>query len=173
MGERTPYTIGVAVPADAEPLGRLHCRVWRTTYAGLMPAEQLARLDPERFVANWQGRLAASDADGLGPDGDRVLIGRHESDGVVGFISVGPPREDEAPVGRQLWAINLDAAHQGTGLAQRLLDEGLGVRPAYLWVARGNDRAIAFYERNGFAVDGATQTDPGHGDLVELRMVRR
>jgi ribosomal protein S18 acetylase RimI-like enzyme len=37
---------------------------------------------------------------------------------------------------------------------------------------RGNNRAIAFYERNGFAFDGTEYIDPADQNLVELRMVR-
>ena len=45
----------------------------------------------------------------------------------------------------------------------------LGDSPAYLWVLDGNVRAIGFYERHGFAFDGATKPeDVG----LERRMVR-
>jgi hypothetical protein len=44
--------------------------------------------------------------------------------------------------------------------------------PAQLWVLRGNHRAIAFYERNGFAADGVVFIDQSEPSLVELRMVR-
>ena len=44
--------------------------------------------------------------------------------------------------------------------------------PAVLWVAKENRRAIAFYRRNGFAFDGAEQSDPGTAGIVEARMVR-
>ena len=33
-------------------------------------------------------------------------------------------------------------------------------------------RAIAFYRRNGFELDGAATTDPGAPGIVEVRMVR-
>jgi len=39
-------------------------------------------------------------------------------------------------------------------------------------VLAGNERAIAFYERNGFAFDGAKSTDAADPALIERRMVR-
>ncbi|MBA2694595.1 MAG: GNAT family N-acetyltransferase, partial [Actinobacteria bacterium] len=88
-----------------------------------------------------------------------------------GFICVGPARDEDAPTAYQLWAINLVPEHQGTGLAQRLMAEVLGDGPAYLWVATGNERAIRFYQRHGFAADGAETADQ-HDGIVEIRMVR-
>ena len=48
----------------------------------------------------------------------------------------------------------------------------LGDRPAYLWVAEENPRAIAFYRRNGFTPDGERKIEPEWDNLVEIRMVR-
>ncbi|WP_434080634.1 GNAT family N-acetyltransferase [Sanguibacter sp. Z1732] len=89
----------------------------------------------------------------------------------MGFISVGDPREDEAPAPRQVWALNLLPEHHGTGLAQEMMRRGLGDREAYLWVARGNDRAVAFYRRQGFTTDGASRER--RDGMTEVRMLRR
>ncbi len=48
---------------------------------------------------------------------------------------------------------------------------GLGDAAAYLWVARGNERAIRFYRRHDFAEDGTESTDQ-HDGITEIRMVR-
>jgi GNAT superfamily N-acetyltransferase len=59
----------------------------------------------------------------------------------------------------------------GTGIGQALL-EALE-RPEVLWVAADNPRAQAFYRRNHFAADGATQTEEFFGEPIdEIRMVR-
>lgn len=167
------YAVRPPEPHDAAELGALHCEVWRAAYAGLMAPESLARLSPERFARGWEQRLAVTDADGHVADtGERVQVAVALDGALAGFISVGPAREDDGPTPRQLWALNVLPEHQGTGLAQRLLDEVLGPGPAYLWVARGNDRAIRFYERNGFVLDGVESADQ-HDGIVEVRMVRR
>lgn len=52
-----------------------------------------------------------------------------------------------------------------------MLIAAIGEEPAFLWVLDGNQRAIAFYRRHGFELDGVTKMDPVAG--LELRMVRR
>jgi len=51
-----------------------------------------------------------------------------------------------------------------------LLADAIGAAPAYLWVLDGNDRAIGFYQRQGFRFDGSSKIEPVG---VERRMVRR
>jgi len=67
----------------------------------------------------------------------------------AGEYAVRPPRADDV-----------------TALA-----EVLGDAAAYLWVARGNERAIRFYRRHDFAEDGTESTDQ-HDGITEIRMVR-
>ncbi|MFR5604363.1 MAG: GNAT family N-acetyltransferase [Acutalibacteraceae bacterium] len=47
-----------------------------------------------------------------------------------------------------------------------------GFRKAYLWVLRENDRAIRFYERNGFQFDGVEKTDIRAVPIHEKRYSR-
>ena len=182
MTRDTTYVIRAPRPEDAEALGALHCRVWQEAYAGLMEPEAFAALSPERFARTWGRRLVAEEGvapeeqnpnllrDGRSARGEHVAVA--EADGeLVAFISVGPARDEAAPTDTQLWAINVASEHYGSGVAQDLMDQVLGEGPAYLWVADGNDRAIRFYQRNGFRLDGARVTDPDDG-LVEVRMVR-
>jgi GNAT superfamily N-acetyltransferase len=156
-------TIRAGVPADAEALAALHLDVWEDAYADLMPArvfeERRARL-PQR-IEGWRSLLesgvgAVSVADG--------------PDGLVGFASAGPPQDPaDAAAGEELWTLYLRASWWGRRLGHALLVDVLADRPAHLWVLDTNDRAVAFYERHGFARDGAWRRD----DLgTELRMAR-
>lgn len=181
--EESAYLIRPPQAQDAPALGAVHCRVWQEAYVGLMDEAAFADLTPERFARMWDRRLRAEDGvaeadqkpnllhQGRSARGEQVAVAEHPQDGIVGFISVGPARDEDAPTDTQLWAINVVSDHLGTGIAQQMLTEILGDRPAYLWVAEGNDRAVRFYERNHFRLDGATATDRDDG-LVELRMVR-
>ena len=54
--------------ADADEMGRVHVTVWQEAYAGLMPADYLASLDPVAFAASWRERAGAS---GIGLCGRR------------------------------------------------------------------------------------------------------
>ena len=177
--EESAYLIRPPRAEDVPALGALHCRVWQEAYIGLMDEEAFAALTPERFARGWSRRLVVEEGtqnpnllrDGRSERGEQVAVAEHGDD-VVAFISVGPARDEDAPTDTQLWAINVVSEHLGTGVAQQLMDQVLSDRPAYLWVADGNDRAIRFYERNNFRLDGTQTTDRDDG-LVELRMVRR
>lgn len=151
---------------DADELGEVHVRVWQETYAGMMPADFLASLDPQSRAETWRTVAASPRSDG------QTLVARGLDGRIVGFISVGPSRDEDAPTRDELYVINLLAPAQGTGLAQQLLDLGLGDREATLWVAEDNERARRFYVRNGFAVEGARKHHPG-SDAPEVRMIRR
>src|SRR5699024_7805448 len=58
------------------------------------------------------------------------------------------------------------------GLARALVDALLGDAPASLWVAEDNPRARRFYEKLGFAADGARQVDERGPQLPGVPRVR-
>lgn len=152
-----------AVPDDAGALARLQIDVWEDAYRDLMPAEvfEERRATIEQRVDRWQGILA----EGVSSSTVAEVAG-----GLIGFASIGPPRAGDVGVDEELWALYVLASWWGRQVGHRLLMSTLADRPAYLWVLRGNDRAISFYRNHGFTQDGATRTDE-HG--TELRMVRR
>lgn len=157
--------------ADAAALASVHTAIWRETYSGMMP-ERL--LDDESRVRREQmwARILFAD-----PVPSRTVVAEVNGE-LVGFASAGEsfaPDEKErlTPVRElQLYAINLLAAHHGTGVGQQLLEAAIGDEPAQLWVARENPRALAFYRRNAFVLDGVEFADPSLDNLVEVRMVR-
>lgn len=170
MSTPSSYTLRRPRAADAPGFAALHARIWRITYRGLMRESVLEELSAATFLPMWEAIGAAYDEGRVPPGGRELWVATLEQE-PAGFLLSGPPREEDAPAPRQLWALNVDPDHHGSGLAQRLLDELLGAGPAYLWVAEGNDRAIRFYRRNGFELDGTRAPDDRDG-LVELRMVR-
>jgi ribosomal protein S18 acetylase RimI-like enzyme len=159
-----PWTIAPLQLEDAEEAGRMHVQVWREAYAGLMPDDHLASLDPVETGQRRKERL-------LHPvEGVEYLVARDEL-GIVGETAIGPPRDDEPPVDLELYAINVLRRAHGTGLADELMAQAIGDRPAYLWVLEGNQRAIAFYRRHGFTDEGGRKPEPDTG-VVEIRMAR-
>jgi GNAT superfamily N-acetyltransferase len=64
------------------------------------------------------------------------------------------------------------ARAHGTGTGQALLEAAVGDRPAYLWTAEDNPRALAFYTRNGFIPDGTRKIIPDWENMAAIRMVR-
>lgn len=164
------YVLGPLVPSDVEELAAAHARIWHETYAGLMDASALDRIRPDSFLHNWTERAQRLQQGEALPNGERVLIARFRG-APVAFLSAGDPRDEVAPVDHQLWALNVLPEHQGTGLAEYMMSLTLADRDACLWVAEGNDRAVAFYRRLGFTADGVRQA---RGDgMTEVRMVRR
>ncbi len=149
---------------DAEQLADLHLDVWEEAYAGLMPASVFTerRRRRDERVASWSGIIAAGSSDNLlawSPEG-----------ALLGFSSTGGGRDpDEGLPPLELMALYVRASSYGTGVGHALLEAAIGDSPTYLWVLDGNVRAIGFYERHGFAFDGATKPD----DVgLERRMVR-
>jgi len=105
------------------------------------------------------------------PDG--IVVVATQPDGeIVGFASAGPTRDEDAPIAWELYAINVLAAHHGTGISDQLINAAIAERPATLWVVTDNARAIAFYRRHGFGLEGTTRLHEGTG-VPETRWVRQ
>lgn len=155
------------VETDADELGRVHVRTWQEAYAESMDAEYLANLDPAQRAENWRRRAQGA------PEPDAVtLVARDGADGpIVGFISVGPARDEDPVTPYELRAINIVSEVYGTGLADELVQRALGARAAYLWVVQNNHRAQAFYRRHGFVDDGGRSMHEAT-EAPEIRMSR-
>jgi GNAT superfamily N-acetyltransferase len=160
-----------AGPADAPAMGRLHVRAWQSAYRGQMPDDYLDGLEPEQRAAYW--------AEALGREHPRgAILVAEEAGQVIGFAAVGPSRDPEGA--GELFAINLDPAHWGTGAGRALLEAAqaelarLGFGETVLWVLPGNARARRFYETAGWRTDGSERTAEGHGvSFAEVRYRRR
>ncbi|GAB4004121.1 GNAT family N-acetyltransferase [Nocardioides ultimimeridianus] len=157
--------IRAAAADDAEELTDLHLDVWEEAYADLMPATVFTerRAGRAERIARWR--------EILGGTASSSLLAVSDDGRLLGFASTGPGRDEpraDLP-GLELMALYVRAEVYGAGVGHRLLVAAIGSAPAYLWVLEGNERAIGFYERQGFRLDGATTSEPFG---VELRMVR-
>ncbi len=150
---------------DAEALTDLHLDVWEEAYADLMPASVFTerRIRRAERVASWRTIIAA---------GSSANLLAWSSEGrLLGFSSTGSgrdsPHDDLPPL--ELMALYVRGEVYGDGVGHSLCEAAIGTSPAYLWVLDGNERAIRFYERQGFGFDGSTKPeDVG----LERRMVR-
>lgn len=161
--DRLPEGVAIrrAVPEDAEALAHLHLDVWDDAYTGLMPQQILddRRTRVEERVERWRG-IVAQDVPPM------VAFG---PDGPIGFASAGPGRDNDVDTELELWSLYVRAAYWGTGVGYALFEEAVGDRAAYLWVLASNQRAIHFYERQGFRLDG---TEDEHDEGLHVRMLR-
>jgi ribosomal protein S18 acetylase RimI-like enzyme len=111
--------------------------------------------------------------------------------GIVGYASYGPetdvlsapwphPRTPGGEQGRtgELYALYVRPAWWSTGTGRALMERVLartaaaGYQSVVLWVLRDNWRARRFYERAGFAPDGATNVLERLGEVPEVRYRR-
>ena len=163
---KTDIVVRPVRDVDAEALGRVHATCWHETYDHLISRAALENVSPKRLAELWTHWASQ------GPDFQMFAA---LADGeIVGFVGSGPARDRDAPRSRELYFIYLLGAYHGTGIGQRLFDAAIPAdEPVYLWVAEDNPRAHRFYVRNGFALDGATHTEPFLGEtLTEVRFVR-
>jgi GNAT superfamily N-acetyltransferase len=156
-----------AAVRDAEALTDLHLDVWEETYGDLIAVDILQERRKSRSdrIARWRQNIPQ-------PESETLLAWEDDRSRLLGFVSTGPGR-DEPEAGLpdvEVWALYARAEVYGRGVGYALLNEAIGTAAAYLWVLDGNDRAIGFYERQGFRFDGSSKTEPVG---VERRMVRR
>jgi GNAT superfamily N-acetyltransferase len=147
---------------DAHALGHLHLDVWDDAYSGLIPQAILdaRRANAEQRVERWRAILTES---------DEPTWLAEDADGLVGFAGSGPGRDNDIHLDLELYALYVRRSSWGTGLGYALLEQTIGDRAAYLWVLADNVRAITFYERQGFRLDG---TEDEHDEGQHVRMVR-
>jgi len=161
-----------AAAPDLPEVGAVHHRSRSAAYAGLVSAAALAAGSPAAMAHWWAERwhyerdthrLAVADRDGV----------------VVGFSYAGPSPSVEAV---ELYAVHVDPSWQGTGAGRALMAGALAdlravgggaANRAVLWVLTGNARARRFYERGGWAADGATRRAPiGSARVPQVRYGR-
>jgi GNAT superfamily N-acetyltransferase len=134
-------------------------RTWQSAYAGVLPDEVLSQLSVERRAEIWRRHPP---------------VVAEEDRQIVGFVSVGASRDDDAE--GELYAIYVDPERWGTGVGRALMAAGeerlreLGYRDVILWVLEDNPRARRFYEIAGWHPDGGRrQSEVAGGSLPEVR----
>ena len=131
---------------DEEIKGKafVHWKCWQVTYPGLVSQEYLDKFTLEKSeerAFQWRDNILVA------KDGDRV----------VGFVGYGKSG-DGLPDTGEIFALYVLPEYQGTGVGQRLMDAAMDKLSAFLhlclWAVKGNERAIRFYEKNGFRLNG-------------------
>jgi GNAT superfamily N-acetyltransferase len=163
-------TVRQARIADAPAMGRLHVRAWQAAYRGQMPDGYLDGLRADERAAGWERYLGRERPRGA------ILVAEQAGE-VVGFANLGPAEDPEGA--GELYALNVDPAHWGTGAGRALLEAAqaelarLGFAETVLWVLPANARARRFYEIAGWAGDGTERTVDVLGVVVPEVRYRR
>ncbi|MGG2459658.1 GNAT family N-acetyltransferase [Streptomyces sp. RGM 3693] len=180
---------------DVDAVSAVRVRGWQAAYQGLMPQAYLDAMsvaEDARQRREWFARRR--------PEVWELVAERAGE--VIGWLAAGPTRDpaltrepayarhvelplrqgelsDDRRPAAELMALYVAPARLGTGIGRALLDAGTarararGYGALYLWVVQGNARAQRFYERAGFAPDGAQEAyDVGGWRVPELRYRR-
>ena len=150
-------------PEEIEGKSLAHWQTLREAYDDLLPAEfqETMTLERCRFFSQKY------------PENTLIAI-----DGVkvVGFISYGNFRDETIQAG-EIIALYVLKDYYGKGIAQELMKEALTTleqfSEIFLWVLKGNKRAIAFYQKMGFTFDGQEKILDLGKPITEIRMVRK
>ena len=155
---------------DADAIGTLHARIWQHAYRGLLDDQLLDALDVEARIGRWRTIAERVDASGVDPDGHRFLSA-FVAGTPAGMIHVAPSDPAAKAAEAELRSLNVAPEWQGSGVPTAMIRAALPDGAAFLWVLDGNARAIAFYRKHGFDLDGATRYDEAW-DCTDLRMRR-
>src|SRR6266446_1621215 len=186
--------IRAASTADAAQVAAVQREGWLAAYEGIIPREIIDRVTAPDGGARvrqtfrtrpWQRMIVAVAANRENPDPARA------SPGIVGYASFGPetdvlgapwphPLTADGQDGSiaEVYALYVRPAWWSTGTGRALMERVLAgtARAGYLsltlWVLRDNGRARRFYERAGFAPDGASNVLDRLGGVTEVRYRR-
>mgnify|MGYP000949126758 FL=1 len=133
---------------DSKCIAKVNIDVWRTTYRGIMPDEDLDNLschDREKFCKEL---LEKKENDAF------IYVAEDEIKGVIGFISGGRERERNDDSSCEIYAIYVSKEFQRKGIGRSLfkkaLEEfiGLNLKSLKIWVLNENPYK-RFYEKLG------------------------
>ena len=187
--------------AHAAQIAAVQRETWFAAYEGIIAPEVIdrvtvpddgARVRQSFRTRPWQRMLVAVDSGAGNSDTGNSDPGDPGAGGVVGYASFGPetdvlnapwphPLTADGEGGRvaELYALYVRPAWWSTGTGRALMGKVLartaasGYESITLWVLRDNQRARRFYERAGFAPDGAINVLAGLGNVRELRYRQR
>ncbi len=168
-------SVRLALPAEANEIGEIQVAAWRNSYAGLLPADVLADLNPAQFAAQWRAALIAP-----GEARNRMMValaGRT----LVGFAAITPSDDPDADPRRDALIAELAVKPEATraGHGSRLLNAVVdtvradGFGRVTVWVNATDDVLRAFYTEAGWAPDGAHRELDLYGDeSVRIKQIR-
>lgn len=136
------------LPQDREGKARVHYQSVHETYADLMDAEYLKRQTLEKCMETARR------------DPTSVLVAKADGK-VVGFAGYGAYVGEDLEDFGEVYSLYVLSEYHGQKIGYVLLNAALERLKNYdkiaLWVLRGNEQAIRFYERYGFRFDGVEQ----------------
>ena len=158
------FTVRAGRIEDASSIASVQVESWRTTYAGIVPGDYLASLNPEVRAERWSEQFES---------GTNLILVAEDSSGVFGFASGGKLRDAMNGYDAELYAIYLLQREQKRGVGKMLvrkLAKGLranGFRSLMVWVLAKNP-AVGFYVRLGGSQMAQKEIEIGGVQLTEI-----
>lgn len=142
--------------------GYVHWKAWHEAYPGLVDQNYLDKMTLEKCMGAAARRYT-----------DNTLVAK-DGERVIGFAVYGACRDNDLPDAGEVYAIYVLAEYYGSGAGKMLMDsalKALGTPRVAVWVLKGNERAIRFYQKCGFRFDGHENTLNLGSPAAELRMI--
>jgi GNAT superfamily N-acetyltransferase len=160
-------SIREACSTDALAIGRVQVDSWRTTYAGIVPADYLANLSSVQQGQAWGHYISTLSGAAA------MYVAETARGEVIGFAHCGPERSGNPIYPGELYAIYLLPAYQRQGLGRQLMRavaNGLlhhGLPSMLVWVLAANP-SHAFYEALGGQYVAEQEITIGAARLTEV-----
>lgn len=139
-------SIRAARASDTAAIAQIHVDAWRDSYAALLPADYLARLDHRIEAARWNrnggNRL------------ENTLVADVDGE-IAGYAIIGSARGRSAAPAGEVYALYVETDWREHGIGRALIDTAFtrfrsrGFSEALIWCLKGNFAARGFYERCG------------------------
>jgi len=143
---------------DIQEVAQVHIASWQSAFRGVLSDKVLDQLKLEDFMEQWRSNLQQEYRENL--------LATTDDGQVVGFISFGPERTQEAQAQSsmgELYGLYIHPEHWGHGVGKELLAKALeqlkqkSFREVVLWTMQKNAMARAFYAKHGFSLDGSVK----------------
>ena len=167
MMEETNDSICIkTAETDEELCGRgfVHCTSWKEAYRGIVCDRYLDSMTVEATTARARQFP------------ENTLVAK-DKERVVGFAVYGPSRDEDLVNAGEVIAIYVLPEYYGRKIGYRLMNEAFSrlgeYHTIFVWVLEKNERAIRFYHRYGFEVDGCKKQWNLGTPVSIVRMIKK
>lgn len=147
---------------DINGKGYVHWKSWHETYTGLVDPAYMEETTLEKCIDTahrWTPNLMVA------KDGGKV----------IGFVGYGEHSDNIITNCGEVFSIYVLSDYHGKKIGYELMNAALEKLSDYdkiaVWVLKGNDKAIRFYEKYGFRFDGTEKEIMLGTPNTELRMI--
>ena len=171
-----PTGVRPARTSDVDDIAAVQIRSWQVNYSNILPAAELAALDPGDLALTWASGI-------LNPPtpNHRLMValdGSSSSDALVGYAAFGPSIDpDSDPTTAELLALVVDPDCIRQGHGSRLLAATVdqlrasGSQTLITWLPLADELSRAFFIESGWGPDSAYR-DRFISDDIVMREVR-